>query len=340
MKHETRVFIPRFDPTVETRILWNELNDAFKEVLESGQFILGPKTTEFEAQLSSYLGVRHAIGVNSGTDALVIALRALGVTAGDEVITTPFSFFATAEAISLVGATPIFADIDLNTFNLDPANITKLISHKTKAVIPVHLFGHTADLSPMLELCSDAGLKLIEDCAQCLGGKYRARKTGTIGHASAISFYPTKNLGAFGDAGVIATNDDEMATQAKTLRSHGAVRKNIHESIGYNSRLDALQAAFLLVKLPYLDEWNLLRREAAARYTNNLKGIEGLITPQEAEYAFHIFHQYTIRLAKGKRDYVAKLLRMRAVSYTHLDVYKRQVTYLPEKDASLKHGTL
>ncbi|MGC9019532.1 MAG: DegT/DnrJ/EryC1/StrS family aminotransferase [Candidatus Bipolaricaulaceae bacterium] len=298
--------IPVYDPLPEVEFLWPELEEAFRRVMRSGQYILGPEVEAFEREAAAYLGVKHAIGVNSGTDALVIALRALGVGPGDEVITTPFTFFATAEAISLVGATPVFVDIDPRTFNIDPDLIPPAITPRTKAILPVHLYGLPAEMDPILEIARSHGLKVLEDCAQAFGATYKGRKVGTLGDAGAFSFFPTKNLGGYGDGGLIATNSDEVADLARMLRAHGSRRKYHNERVGYNSRLDALQAAILRVKLPHVDAWNQARREVAQRYNELLKDLPGLVLPEVFEG--HVFHQYTVRVLKGRRDQVQKVL--------------------------------
>ncbi len=300
--------IPILDLSAEIEALWDELNAATQRVLRSGRFILGPEVEAFEREVAEYLGVKHAIGVNSGTDALVIGLRALGVGPGDEVITTPFTFFATAEAISLVGATPVFVDIDPNTFTIDRGLIEEKITPRTRAILPVHLYGQAADMDSILGLAEKYGLKVLEDVAQAFGGEYKGRKLGTIGHAGAFSFFPSKNLGAYGDGGLIATDDDRVAETARMLRAHGARRKYHNEMLGYNSRLDALQAAILRVKLRYVDGWNEARRKAACTYNELLKDVPGVVTPYEAPYAKHVYHQYTVRILDGKRDEVQRRL--------------------------------
>ncbi|WP_243028290.1 DegT/DnrJ/EryC1/StrS family aminotransferase [Thermus albus] len=298
--------IPILDLTPEVEELWDHLMAAITRVLRSGQFILGPEVEAFEREVAEYLGVRHAIGVNSGTDALVIGLRALGIGPGDEVITTPFTFFATAEAISLVGATPVFVDIDPKTFNINPELIPAAITPRTKAILPVHLYGCPADMDPILALAEEHGLKVLEDSAQAFGATYRGRKVGTLGHAGAFSFFPSKNLGAYGDGGLLVTNDDGVAEVARMLRAHGSRRKYHNEMVGYNSRLDALQAAILRVKLPHVDRWNAQRREVASRYNQLLAGIPGVVVPEISEG--HVFHQYTVRILGGRRDEVQKAL--------------------------------
>ena len=302
------VKIPIYDPRPEIEELWDEIQAAIHRVLKSGRYILGPEVEAFEREVAEYLGVRHAIGVNSGTDALVIGLSALGIGSGDEVITTPFTFFATAEAISQVGATPVFVDIDPKTFNIDPGLIEEKITPRTKAILPVHLYGQAADMDPIMGLAEKYGLKVLEDVAQAFGGEYKGRKLGTIGHAGAFSFFPSKNLGAYGDGGLIATNDDEVAETARMLRAHGARKKYYNEMLGYNSRLDELQAAILRVKLPHIDEWDEARRRVAQTYNELLKDVSGVVTPYEAPYAKHVYHQYTVRVLNGRRDRVRQVL--------------------------------
>ncbi len=306
--------VPILDLSPEIEELWDELNTAIQGVLRSGQFIMGPEVKSFEAEAAEYLGVKHALGVSSGTDALVICLRALGVGPGDEVITTPFTFFATAESISQVGAVPVFVDIDPETYNIDPALVEEKITPRTKAIVPVHLYGQAADMGAIMTLAEKHGLKVVEDVAQAFGGEYQGSKLGSIGDSGAFSFFPSKNLGAFGDGGLITTNDDKVAETAHMLRVHGAKRKYHNEMIGYNSRLDELQAAILRVKLPRIDEWNEGRREAARRYNEMLKGVVDLVTPYEAPYARHVYHQYTVRIPGGKRDAVRSKLAEEGIS--------------------------
>src|SRR5690606_2889451 len=293
--------IPILDLGPEIEANWDQLNEAFQRVLRSGQFIGGPEVTAFEQEAGAYLGAKHAVGVNSGTDALVIALRAVGVGVGDEVITTPFSFFASAESISNVGAKPVFVDVDEDTINIDPGLIEQAITPRTKAIMPVHLYGRPAAMDAILDVAGRHGLEVVEDCAQSFGARYRgSRQTGTIGRVGAYSFFPSKNLGAFGDAGLIATDDDQVAETARMLRAHGSKRKYHNEVLGYNSRLDALQAALLRVKLPHVDTWNAARVQAARLYDDLLSGIPGVITPAIVDG--HVFHQYTIRITDAGRD--------------------------------------
>jgi len=305
--------IPILDLQPEIERLWEEIFTGIQEVIRSGQFIMGPNVEAFEAEAARYLGVKHAIGVNSGTDALTICLRGLGIGPGDEVITTSFSFFATAEAIEAAGAKPVFVDIEPLSFTLDPGLLEAAITPRTRAILPVHLYGRAADMEPILSLAQKYGLRVVEDAAQAFGGEYRGRKLGTLGDGGCFSFFPSKNLGAFGDGGMIATDDDELAEQARMLRSHGSRRKYWNERIGYNSRLDELQAAVLRVKLRRLDEWNEGRRAAAARYHSLLAGVEGLTLPREEGDILHVYHQYTVRITGGRRDAVHQLLRAQGI---------------------------
>jgi len=288
--------IPILDLSCEIQALWPQVMAAIERILKSGQFILGPEVAAFEAEAAKYLGVKHAIGCNSGTDALVIALRSIGIERGDEVITTPFSFVATAGAISIIGGKPVFADIEPKTFNIDPAAIEAKITAKTKAIIPVHLFGQAADMDAINAVAKRHKLKVVEDVAQAFGGRYKGKMLGTLGDIAAYSFFPTKNLGAYGDAGLITTDDDKLADLARMLRVHGSKKRYHNELDGYNSRLDALQAAILRVKLPHIDEWNSQRRAAADRYDLMLRDVPGIVTPYRSPDAQQVFHQYTVRV--------------------------------------------
>jgi len=304
--------VPVLDLSPEIDGLWDEVQAALLAVVRSGKFIMGPDVKAFEQEAAAFLGTRHAVGVNSGTDALVIALRALGVGPGDEVVTTPFSFFATAEAISVVGATPVFVDIELESLNLDAARVEAAITPRTKALLPVHLFGRPCDMQALTSIARAHGLKILEDCAQAFGGEAGGRRTGTIGDAGAYSFFPSKNLGAFGDAGLIATDDDAVAEAASMLRAHGAKAKYHNETIGYNSRLDSLQAAVLRVKLPHVARRNELRRTVAERYNARLAEVPGVATPAIVDG--HVFHQYTVRLEHADRDAVRAAMKAQGVA--------------------------
>jgi dTDP-4-amino-4,6-dideoxygalactose transaminase len=305
-------FVPILDLKPEYESLKGDLQKAINRVVESGQFIMGPDVKAFEAEVAQYLGVKHAIGVNSGTDALFIGLRALGIGPGDEVITTPFTFFATAEAISHVGATPVFVDIDKRTFNIAPGLIEEKITGRTKAILPVHLFGRPVEMSEIMELAERHNLKVVEDCAQSFGARYEGRQTGTFGDVGAYSFFPSKNLGAYGDGGLIATDDDALADAASMLRTHGAKRKYHNELVGYNSRLDTIQAAVLRVKLPHIDAWNEGRRRVAALYGELLGDVPGVTVSEVSEG--HVFHQYTIRVVGRDRDEVQVGLKEAGIS--------------------------
>jgi dTDP-4-amino-4,6-dideoxygalactose transaminase len=294
--------IPVLDLAPELDEVGPALEAAFRRVWASGHFILGPEVEAFEREVADYLGVRYAIGVNSGTDALVIALRALGIGPGDEVVTSPFTFFATPESVSVVGATPVFVDVDPDTFNLRPELVARAITPRTKAILPVHLFGHAADLEALQPLARAKGLRIVEDVAQAFGGSLNGRKLGTFGDAGAFSFFPSKNLGCLGDGGLVATNDAAIADAARMLRAHGSRKKYENEQIGYNSRLDTLQAAFLRAKLPHVDAWNAGRRDAATRYRELLAGVPGIVLPTERPGVRHVYHQFTIRVVGGRRD--------------------------------------
>lgn len=294
--------IPTLDLTSGIDSLWDEFQEAITGVLKSGQFIMGPNVSAFEKETADYLGVKHAISVNSGTDALLIALRAAGIGPGDEVITSPYTFFATAEAISQLGAKPVFVDIDSRSYNIDTHLIEQAINSSTRAILPVHIYGHAAGMDAIMKLAQKYELKVIEDTAQAFGGEYQGRKLGSIGDIGCFSFFPSKNLGAFGDGGLIATNNDELARTAGMLRIHGAAKKYFNEMIGYNSRLDEIQAAILRVKLPYVDRWNEARRQQAELYNLLLQDLSDIVIPYEAPCVRHVYHQYTIRVLQGKRD--------------------------------------
>jgi len=285
---------------------------AVLRVLDSGQFINGPDVGELECTLAGYLGVKYAAGCASGTDALQIAMMALGIGPGDEVITTPFTFVATAETIGLLGARPVYVDIDPLTFNIDPRLIEAAITPRTRAIIPVHLYGHPADMDPILAVAHKHGLRVIEDAAQALGASSGGRKVCSFGDIGCISFFPSKNLGAFGDGGMMVTNDQTLDTRMRMIAAHGSTVRYYHEILGVNSRLDTLQAAILRVKAPHLDAWNAARRKAAEQYTALLKGTP--VTPPSTEpHCEHIFHQYTIRAPR--RDELAAYLKERGIPH-------------------------
>ena len=297
--------IPMADPAGEYRLLKVEIDAAVSRVLASGRYVLGPEGEALERDVASYVGARYAVGCNSGTDALHLPLVAAGIGAGDEVIVPAFTFFATAEAVSHTGATPVFADIDPGSFNLCVDSLSRKITEKTRAVIAVHLFGQCADLGRIVELCRGRGLLLIEDCAQALGAAYQGRRAGAWGDFGCFSFYPTKNLAAVGDAGMITTSNPGHDSTLRMLRHHGSRQTYLHERVGWNSRLDEIQAAVLRVKLRRLGEWTTARRRLAARYRELLAGLP-LELPVERPPAFHVYHQFTVRVPR--RDEVARRL--------------------------------
>lgn len=299
-----KIQILDLSPEIET--LWPELTTAIERVIKSGHFIMGPDVKAFETEVAAFLGTKHAIGCNSGTDALVIGLRALGIGEGDEVITTPFSFFATAESISNVGATPVFVDVDETTMNIDIDQIEAAITPKTKAIMPVHLFGNPVDMDRLNAIAAKHGLKVVEDCAQSFGATWNGKQSGTMSAFGAYSFFPTKNLGCYGDGGLIATDDDALAETCRKLRAHGSIKKYHNEMLGYNSRLDTIQAAILRVKLPHIPAYNEGRRRVATRYKALLADTPEVTTPDVVDG--HVFHQYTVRIAGGRRDAVQAAL--------------------------------
>jgi dTDP-4-amino-4,6-dideoxygalactose transaminase len=300
--------IPMIDLVSEHTAYQAELRDAIEAVLRHGQFIMGPEVSRFEREAADFLGASFAVSCNSGTDALVLALRANEIGPGDEVVTTPFSFFATAEAVSAVGATPVFADIDGRTFNLDPVAAQGAVNERTKALLPVHLYGQAADLDAFEELARAHDLVLLEDAAQAFGAVFGERRVGAIGECGAFSFFPSKTLGGIGDGGLVVTDNEELADRMRMLRAHGARRRYENETVGYNSRLDTLQAAALLVKLPRLEAATKARQHIAKGYNDRLSGIDQIITPETATGRTHVFHQYTVRILNGRRDAVASAL--------------------------------
>ena len=292
--------VPLLDLEAQYRPLRDELLAAVTRVCDSQRFIMGPEIESLESELCTQLGVTHAIAVSSGTDALLLALMALGIKAGDEVVTTAYSFFATAGAIVRVGATPVLVDIDPATFNIDPAQAAAAITPRTKAIMPVHLFGLGADMDPIMEAADRAGIPVVEDAAQAIGSTYKSRPIGAIGAFGCFSFFPSKNLGAFGDAGLLTTEDATLAARARLLRTHGMKPKYYHHLVGANFRMDALQAAVLRVKLPHLAAWTEGRRANAARYLRlfHTAGLDVAVTlPSEPPDRSHIFNQFIIRTA-------------------------------------------
>ena len=288
--------VPFLDLKAQYKAIKDEISSAINEVIENTAFAGGPFVAKFENEFAKFCGAQHAIGVGNGTDALWASLVALGIGAGDEVITTPNTFIATAEAISLSGATPVFVDIDEQTHNMNPALIEAAITTKTKAIIPVHLFGQPADMDPIMAIAEKHGLKVVEDACQAHGAEYKGRKAGSIGAAGCFSFYPGKNLGAYGEGGGIVTNDEALAAKIRMFRDHGQAKKYYHDIIGWNARLDGIQGAVLNVKLKYLSDWNEARRRHARDYTAGLSAVKDVIVPQEAQYAKHVYHIYALRV--------------------------------------------
>jgi len=303
--------IPMVDPAGEYRALKAEIDAAVGRVFSSGRFVLGPEGEAFEREIAHFIGVEHAVGVNSGTDALHLPLVACGIGPGDEVVIPGFTFFATGEAVSYTGAKPVFADVDAGTFNLDPASLKKSITKKTKAVIAVHLFGQCAELDEIARICREKKLVLIEDCAQCIGADYDGRNAGSWGDFGGFSFYPTKNLAAAGDAGLMTARLEEHAKILRMLRHHGSRQTYLHDRVGWNSRLDELQAAVLRVKLKHLAHFNDARRAVARRYREKLAGAN-VILPAEHGRGMHVYHQFTIRAER--RDVLRETLTQEGIA--------------------------
>lgn len=302
--------VPLLDLKAQFDEIADDIRGAIDAVLESQQFILGPAVADFEHAVASYCGVAHAVGVSSGTDAILASLMAIGIGPGDEVITTPYTFFSTAGCISRLCARPVFVDIDSRTFNIDPAKIERAVTNKTKAIIPVHLFGQCAEMDPILEIASKHRLRVIEDAAQAIGAKYKGRDAGCMGDLGCFSFFPSKNLGGFGDGGMVVTNDPELAETVRMLRAHGSKPKYYHSIIGGNFRLDALQAAILQVKLPHLDSWTERRRRNAALYDELLAELPIMI-PHIEQHNFSIYNQYVICVEE--RDRLRSFLKDKGV---------------------------
>ena len=338
--------IPALDLRAQYAAIAGEIRAAIEEVLQSQHFILGPQGVALEQELARVCGGRFAVGVASGTDALILALHACGVGPGDEVIVPTFTYVATADSVSLLGATPVFTDILPGTFNIDPAHVGARITPRTKAIIPVHLYGQPADMDPILALARRRGVHVIEDNAQAIAATYRGRPTGSMGDAGCLSFYPKKNLGAYGDGGMVVTNSEELAARVRSLRMHGTRKhKYVSEEQGWNSRLDEIQAAVLRVKLRHLEGWTAARQARAARYSALLSGVEGITVPEAAPDCEHVYHQYTIRVAQRNsgveaglappfRDHVQRLLAERGIAST---VYYPTPLHLQPMYASLGH---
>jgi dTDP-4-amino-4,6-dideoxygalactose transaminase len=329
--------IPLCDVQVQYRELRPQIEEAIARVLASGQVILGPEVAALERELAHYCGVGHAVGCGSGTDALSLALHGLGVGPGDEVIVPPFTFFATAGCVCRAGARPVFADIEATTYNLDPHQVESKITPRTKAILVVHLFGQCANMEPLWQIAERHGLPIIEDAAQALGAEYQGKRAGSLGAVGCFSFYPTKNLGAFGDAGLVVTNDPEWAERIACLRVHGMEPKYYHQYLGWNARLDALQAAILRVKLPYLESWIRARQEAAQRYHALIEEyhLTGLLErPTTQPQRRHVFNQYVVRVRHGQRDALVRHLKADRIG---CEIYYPVPLHLQECLAYLGH---
>ena len=311
-----------------------EFDRAICEVIDSGAFAGGPFVEKFEADFSAYNNSLYTVGLGSGTEALWLALLACGIGEGDEVITVPTTFMATAEAITFCGARPVFVDVNDHTYTMEPAGLEGALSARTKAIIPVHLFGQPADMDPILEFAREHNLVLIEDAAQAHGAEYKGRKVGTLGDAGCFSFYPGKNLGAFGEAGAVITDNFELQEKMRVLRDHGQARKYHHSVIGWNCRMDGIQAAVLKVKLQHLDTGNSLRRTHALQYNQAFDGLDGVITPLEASYARHVYHVYAIRVQE--RDEVIAFLTEKGIQ---CGVHYPVPVHLQKAYRSLGYGT-
>ncbi len=326
--------IPQLDLAAQYAAIGGEIREAVERVLASQQFILGGEGEALEEEIARLCGAAHGIGVGSGTDALVLALRACGVAAGDEVILPPFTFVATGSAVSALGANPVFADIHPNTYNIDPAQLERRATPRTRAIVVVHLYGLAADMDPILEFAHRRNLPVVEDAAQAIGAAYKGRRTGSLGDVACFSFYPTKNLGACGDAGMIVTNSTERAARLRLLRNHGQKEKYVSSEPGWNGRLDEIQAAILRVKLRHLSAWQRARQAHAAEYTRHFSQIPGIMPPLIPEGYEHVFHQYTIRVEE--RDALRKVLEKKKIGSA---VYYPVPLHLQPLYAYLGHKT-
>jgi dTDP-4-amino-4,6-dideoxygalactose transaminase len=336
--------VPLLDLKRQHATIRDEIGEVIREVVESQMFIKGPKVVELEARVAEYCGSKRAVGVASGTDALLLSLMAYGVGRGDEVITTPYTFFATAGSIARLGAVPVFVDTERATYNIDPGLVEAAVTPRTKAIIPVHLYGQCADMDPLMEIANRRGLVVIEDACQSIGSEYRGKPAGSIGHAGCFSFFPSKNLGAYGDAGMVTTDDDAIADALVSLREHGMKDRYFHATIGINSRLDALQAAVLLVKLRRLDAWSDGRARNAGYYDRRFAG-SAVGTPHREPHCRHIYNQYMIRVRE--RDALEAHLKGKGIGCAlyyplplHLQECFRYLGYkeggLPESEAAAR----
>lgn len=322
----------------------DQVDQAIQEVIDTTSFIKGKQVHQFEESLANYLSCKHVIGCANGTDALQIALMALDLNRGDEIIVPTFTYVATAEVIALLGLKPVMVDVDPTTFNVTAAHIERYITSKTKAIVPVHLFGQSCDMEPIMALAKQHGLFVIEDNAQAIGADYKwndamTKKTGTIGHIGTTSFFPSKNLGCYGDGGAIFSNNDELAKKMRMIANHGQRIKYYHDVIGCNSRLDSIQAAVLNVKLQYLDNYGQARADAARYYSEELDDIVGIITPQISSFSTHVFHQYTLRIEDDKREALQQHLKSKNIPtaiYYPLPLY-RQNAFAAYIDGNVSH---
>lgn len=324
--------VPQLDLAAQYSSIGAEIREAVERVLSSQQFVLGPEGAAFEIEVAKMCDVAHGVGLASGTDALILALRACGVQAGDEVLLPPFTFVATGSAVSALGAKPVFADIRPDTYNLDPSQLERRVTTRTRAIVVVHLYGLSADMDPILAFAKSRRLPVIEDNAQAIGAAYKGRRTGSLGDAACVSFYPTKNLGAYGDAGMVVTNSPELATRIRALRNHGQAEKYLSSEPGWNSRLDEIQAAILRVKLRHLSDWQRARQSHAAEYTRLLSEIPGVMPPLVPEGYEHVYHQYTVRTEQ--RDGLQKFLNERKIGST---IYYPHPLHLQPLYSSLGH---
>jgi len=306
--------VPQLDMSAQYAAIGGEIRTAVERVMASQQFVLGREGSALEEELAKLCGVAHGVGLASGTDALILALRACGVHAGDDVLLPPFTFVATGSAVSALGANPVFVDIRPDTYNIDPAELERRVTPRTRAIVVVHLYGLAADLDPILAFAKSHQLPVIEDNAQAIGASHKGRRTGSLGDAGCVSFYPTKNLGAYGDAGMVVTNSAELAARIRSLRNHGQTGKYLSSEPGWNSRLDEIQAAILRVKLRHLSNWQRARQSHAAEYHRLLSAIPGVMPPLAPEGFEHVYHQYTIRVEK--RDALQRYLADRKIEST------------------------
>ncbi|QEH35400.1 Aminotransferase [Aquisphaera giovannonii] len=329
--------VPALNLKAQYQSIRDEIETVVLNLLESQMFVLGPEVAGLEAEVAAYCGAGHGVGCASGSDALLLPLMAMDVGPGDEVITTPYTFFATAGAIWRTGARPVFVDIEPDTFNIDPHLIEAAITGRTRAIIPVHLYGQAADMDPIRELAASRGIAVVEDAAQAIGAAYRGVRAGTLGDAAAFSFYPSKNLGGFGDGGMMTTDDPALARRLARLRVHGMEPRYHHHEVGFNSRLDALQAAVLRVKLRHLDAWTALRREVADRYRSLFAshGLEEVVAvPHERPGNYHVYNQFVIRVPAVLRDGLREMLATRKIG---TDVYYPIPLHLQTCFESLGH---